>query len=276
MKSPRGRKAGKTAAKPATPARGKKGNNLIDPESRKLFLVHFNAYVAADEKVRRAQNAKRTLEKTIKSDGFKISQIKDAVLLSTPEGEAQFKQEMANRLLAAQYVGADIGEQLSLFMDEPRVPATDRAAKEGQADAAQNKAMRPKYDPSTPQYKAYADAYHEEQGRQVKAGIGKLDAKSAAANAKAGKSPAKAATGKKRGRPAAKKGANAEPAKGSERTLIPKAEKDAKAAARAPKADAGPPRAAVTRSQVRARTGADAKAEAESYFSKKGDTAGNA
>ena len=275
MKSPRNRAGAKKAAapKPATPAKGKKGNNLIDPESRKLFLVHFEAYIGVAKRVTDAQNARRKLEKTIKSDGFKMSQIKDAILLSTPEGEAQLKQEMANRLLAAQYVGADIGEQLSLFMDEPRVPATDRAAKEGQADAAQNKAARPKYDPSTEQYRAYMAAYGEEQGRQVKAGIGKLDAKAAAANKNGGKAPAKkAATGKKRGRPAGAKAAADAP----KSTLITAADKAAKAAKAAPKTDAGPPRAAVTRSQVRATSGAAAKADAESYFSKKGDTAGNA
>ncbi|MTV64670.1 hypothetical protein, partial [Streptococcus pneumoniae] len=65
-----------------------------------------------------------------------------------------------------------------------------------------NEAAVPKYDPSTEQYRAFMDGYHEEQARQVKAGIGKLEE-----GPKGGKKGKKAktaapASGKKRGRPA--------------------------------------------------------------------------
>src|ERR1019366_8670703 len=113
----------------------------------------------------------------IKGDGFSVMQVKDAIWLATPEGEAEFKAEIANRMLAAAYVGADIGEQLSLFLDHERTPLIDRAYKEGQACAMENRAAVPKYDPSTDAYKAFMEGFHDEQGRMVKKGIGKLDAK---------------------------------------------------------------------------------------------------
>ena len=117
----------------------------------------------------------RTLGKTIKADGFSMRQIKLSIQLETPEGEADFKASVANDLLAAQYVGATIGSQLSMFMEPDRTPAVDIAADEGQKDAIEHKPAKPKYDPSTPQHKAYMTAYADEQGRQLKAGIGKLD-----------------------------------------------------------------------------------------------------
>lgn len=191
-------------------AKAKKTDNLVDPDMRKLFLVHRDKYADLKEKVDKASNNLRTLVKTIKGDGFSLMQIKDAIQLSTPEGEAEFKAEMANRMLAAAYVGADIGEQLSLFLDHDRTPAVDRAWKEGQARAMENKTLECRYAPETEQYRAFAEGYHAEQERQVKKGIGKLDAK--AGNGKGAKAAPKSANGAKaakagkvpgkRGRPA--------------------------------------------------------------------------
>jgi hypothetical protein len=255
----------KGQAAPAKPAA--KIHNLVDPDIRKLFLVHRDAYAKAKKKVDDAQNAFRTLQGVIKGDGFKIIQIKDAIWLSTPEGEAEFKAEISQRLLAAAYVGAEIGSQLSLFLEPDRTPATERARHEGELAAIEHKTHAPPYDASVPQYKAWSEGFYAEQERQIKGGISKLDDKKAAANAKGGK---------KRGRPA--KGPNADPPAGAQRTLIPKAEKEAKAAARAVKPPE-PPRtkpsaAPVTRSTIKAEKEA-ARETAESYFSKS-EPAGNA
>jgi hypothetical protein len=63
-----------------------------------------------------------------------------------------------------------------MFIDSvDRTPAVDIAADEGTKDAMEHKVAKPKYDPSTPQHAAYLTAYHDEQARQLKAGIGKLD-----------------------------------------------------------------------------------------------------
>ena len=164
----------KTKAKEPKSAGSK--SNSVDPEKRALFLADKSAYEKASEKLKKAQAAVRTLGKTIKADGFSMRQIKLSIQLETPEGEADFKASVANDLLAAQYVGATIGSQLSMFMEPDRTPAVDIASDEGIKDAMEHKVAKPKYDPSTPQHAAYLTAYHEEQARQLKAGIGKLPA----------------------------------------------------------------------------------------------------
>ncbi len=255
-------------------------NLLVDPALKKQFIEMRDHWEGLNATAEKFAGKRRQYEGEVKKAGFSMQQVKDSVWLKTPEGEAEFKAEIANRLLAAAYSDADIGDQLSLFLDHNRTPAVDRAYKEGQTRAMENKRLECKYDPSTEQYRAFVEGYHEEQGRQVKAGIGKLDAKSVKANKKGGNGakPAKADAkpAGKRGRP---KKLAAEPASASPARLITKAEKEAKAAARAPKADAGPPRrpvaAPVTRAALAASKAA-AKEEAESYFSLSDKTAGNA
>jgi hypothetical protein len=245
---------------------------LVDPKLKKSFIECRDHWQSLNDRANSAAAKRRQYQKEIKESGFSMQQIKISLLLQTPEGEAEFKAEMANRLLAAAYSDADIGDQLSLFLDHDRTPAVDRAYKEGQSSAMKNEAAVPKYDPDTDQYRAFMEGYHAEQERQVKAGIGKLDTgkggkgKGAKASAKGAKPAGK------RGRPAGsgKKGANAEPPTGSERTLIPKAEKDAKAAARNAKPSAPPRKPAavpVTRASLAASKAA-AKDDAESYFTK--------
>lgn len=249
-----------------------KNDNIVDPKLKRTFIEMRDHFQTLDDRAKGAAAKRRQYLAEVKEAGYSLQQIKISLLLQTPEGEAEFKAEMANRLLAAAYSDADIGEQLSLFLDGDRTPAADRAYKEGQTLAMKNEAMVcTKYAPETDQYAAFVSGYQDEQERQVKAGIGKLDAKEAKKNAKGSKAkPAKVAKpGKKRGRPA--KSATEAPAEANGARLITKAEKEAKAAARAPKADAGPPRRPaaqpVTRATLAAQKAA-AKEEADSYFSR--------
>ena len=266
MKSPRKAKE----AKPAKAAKVTAAHNLIDPALKKTFIEMRDQWVILNDRANSTAAKRRQYQKEIKEAGYSMSQVKISVLLQTPEGEAEFKAEMANRLLAAAYSDADIGEQLSLFLEPDRTPAVDRAYKEGQSCAMRNEAAVPKYDPSTPQYTEFMRGYHDEQERQVKAGIGKLEAKAPKADKPKGK----------RGRPPgpAKKAA-AEPAAAPERVLITRAEKDAKAITRILKGDSGPPRKPVVEPVTRASLAASkakAKEVADSYFSKSSDTKGSA
>lgn len=173
--------------------------------------------------------------------------------MSTPEGEAEFRAEIANRLLAAAYSDADIGDQLGLFLDNNRTPAVDRAYREGQTQAMENRAMETKkYAPDTEQYRAFVTGYQEEQERQILQGIKKKeDAPVPQKGAKRGPKGKKAkaaasAEGKKpRGRP---------PGSG-------KAGKDAAPPRR-------PSTAPVTRATLAAQQAEAAEAEEGSYFSK--------
>jgi hypothetical protein len=250
-----------------------KTDNQVDPKNKKTFIEMRDQWVILNTRANSSAAKRRQYEKEIVEAGFSKQQIKISVLLQTPEGEAEFKAEMANRMLAAAYSDAAIGDQLSLFLEPDRVPATDRAAKEGQSAAMRNEAHSPPYDASVPQYKAWSDAFYAEQERQVKEGIGKLEAKDAKSGKKAKKSTAKVSKpAGKRGRPAKK--ATEAPAEANGTRLITKAEKQAaieKIARRSVGADAGPPRRPaaqpVTRATLAAQK-AQAREDADSYFSK--------
>lgn len=164
-KAPKEPKAAKAAA----------GSNTIDPEKRALFLADKDAYAKAVDKQKKATAAVRNAAKTIKADGFTLRQVKLAIQLETPEGEADFKSLIANDLLAAQYAGAAIGSQLSMFLEPDRTPAVDAAYADGQKASMENKAPKPPYDPSTPQHQEWLRGFHDDTERRTKAGITKLD-----------------------------------------------------------------------------------------------------
>jgi len=152
------------------------GSNTIDPEKRAIFLSDKDRYAKAIERQKKTTADVRNAAKAIKADGFTLRQVKLAIQLESPEGEAEFRSLIANDLLAAQYAGAQIGSQLQLFLeDKDRTPSADMAADEGTRDAMQNKPAKPGYDPSTPQHASYMAAYGDEQGRQVKGGIKPLN-----------------------------------------------------------------------------------------------------
>jgi hypothetical protein len=240
-------------------AKVSKNDNLIDPKLKRSFIEARDHWKSLDDRANSAAAKRRQYQKEIKEAGFSMQQIKDSLRLMTPEGEAEFKAEIANRLLAAAYSDADIGEQLSLFLEDNRTPAADRAYKEGQTSAMKNEAAVPKYAPDTDQYQAFMQGYHDEQGRQVKSGIKKLET-----------APEKPAKGRKVAKP--EKAAKAPGKRG----------RPPGSGKKAAKADEAPPRRApaqpVTRAALAAQRAAGAAAqpqeEADSFFTKA--PAGNA
>jgi len=60
-----------------------------------------------------------------------------------------------------------------MFLEPDRTPAVDIARDEGERDALAKQPAKPKYDPSTPQHKAYMDAWHHANSG-LAAGMGKL------------------------------------------------------------------------------------------------------
>lgn len=179
MKKPRLPKAEKPAKEPKAPKAGKTakrtevaGSNTLDPEQRALFLSDKEKYAKAIEKQKKATADVRNAAKTIKADGFTLRQVKLAIQLDTPEGEAEFRSLIANDLLAAQYAGAEIGSQLALFLeDKDRTPSVDIAYDEGVRDCIAGKTAKPGFAPDTPQAAKYLQGYHDETARRVKGGI---------------------------------------------------------------------------------------------------------
>lgn len=159
------------AAKAAPPTNEPKA----DPQMRELARHHRDKYVKLKERLGKAQADMRLLGKEVKGDGLSMRQIKLMVELSTPEGEAAWRMTVANDLIAAQYQGAAIGQQLALFLEPDRTPAVDIAYDLGVQDSIDGKAAKPPFDPSVPQHEKYMAGYHAETERRLKAGIQKLE-----------------------------------------------------------------------------------------------------
>ncbi len=179
MRKPRLDKADKPPKEPKADKAPKvstvAGSNTMDPDMRALFLKDKESYSKASEKLKKAQADIRQIGKTIKSDGFSLRQVKLAIQLDSPEGEAEFKSLIANDLLAAQYAGASIGSQLQLFLEPDRTPAVDTAYADGQKASMEGKSAIPPYDPSTPQHMRWMEGFNDDTDRRIKAGIKPMD-----------------------------------------------------------------------------------------------------
>lgn len=178
MRKPKIDKAEKEPKAPKTPkpAPITAGGNAIDPDTRALFLNNKDKYAKAFERQKKATADVRNIAKQIKADGFTLRQIKLAIQLDSPEGEADFRSLIANDLLAAQYAGAAIGSQLQLFLEDvDRTPAADRAYFEGQEESMKGGTANPPYDPSTPQAQEWLRGFNDDTERRINAGIKPLD-----------------------------------------------------------------------------------------------------
>jgi hypothetical protein len=172
MKKPQIAKVDKAPKAPKEPKK-RATSNAVDPEKRAVFLSDLEQYNKAVEKQKKAADGVAKAKAQIKDDGFTLRQIKVAIQLNTPEGEAEYKMQVANDLLAAQYAGAAIGSQLSMFLEPDRTPAVDRAFDEGTAASMKGESAKPPYDPSTPQHAKWLEGFHADTERRVKAGITK-------------------------------------------------------------------------------------------------------
>lgn len=194
-KKPKEKKEPKAKIKAAAPeAKGSTpGDNLHkpDPKLRELARHHRDKFITVKAAVKAAAKRMRDLTAQIKADGLTVRQIRLMVDLMTPEGEAAWKATIAGDLMAAQYQGAAIGQQLSLFLEPDRTPAVDIAYDQGTQDCIDGKAARSPYDPSVPQTASYLKGFADEQERRLKNGIKKLEPEDQTARA--------AALGKARG-----------------------------------------------------------------------------
>lgn len=173
-KKPRKVRASKPDGKPAAIVAG---SNTLDRNKQALARTHRDQYVKTAEAQKKANRAMTKLKKLIKDDGLNVSQIKIMVDLMTPEGEAAFKASIASSLQAAQWQGAEVGNQLDLFREPDRTPAVDQAYEFGVQDCMDGKTAKSPFDPSLPQSQSYLKGYHDETERRVTAGIKKTEPK---------------------------------------------------------------------------------------------------
>ena len=140
---------------------------LTDDEVRALFLRDKDAFKVAQGKLDAATAEVRNVRKRIKADGFTVVQIKAAIAMETPEGEALIRDEIHERLQAAMWVGVPWGAQLDLFDQPDRTPLVDRAYDEGKQASMENRPAKPRYEPDTEAYRSYMAGYHEHQRELV-------------------------------------------------------------------------------------------------------------
>lgn len=160
------------AAKPATPRAGhNSGKELTADERQTLFLRDKDAYIRDLAAQKKATKAFQDTCKRIKADGFTNKQIKAAIEMDTPEGEARVRAEVLDILQAAKWVGShQMGNQLDMFQEPDRTPSVDKAYDEGKRTSMENKPAAPVYAPETEQYRHYMQGYHDHQ-RELAGGL---------------------------------------------------------------------------------------------------------
>lgn len=141
-----------------------RSNQLTEDQQRALFFNHVNLY-EKELAAKKAQDKKfRDACKLIKSEGTSIDDVKLAISLQDPEGEAAEKAKVENNLRIAKWLNVDYGHQFT-FLEAPE--SADKAREEGKIAGLKGVPKKPPHDPSVPQYKAWMEGYDE--GQQVMA-----------------------------------------------------------------------------------------------------------
>lgn len=161
------------AAKPAGAVKAHNTAALNDQRTedqvREGWLHHREVWnqMTARQKVLNKQW--KDVKAALKADGYKVGQMKIADSLSGSEKqEAKVHGEVHDRLQVAYWMGHPMGAQFDLFTQPDRTPAVDRAYDQGKQASMENKACKPPYDASTPQYERYMAGYQDHQGKLAK------------------------------------------------------------------------------------------------------------
>lgn len=164
----------KSAPKQDTVKAPKPGVNDTDEQNRALFLHHLPKVADLKDKVAKATANLRNAYKAAKADGFLKADFDTAFEIQGAEGEKKRKAAIARSLQIARWLGCDLGAQLDMFVEDPLVPAADRAYEEGKTDSMLGKSAKPGYDPSTEQHRRYMAGFHDATETRIKGGITKL------------------------------------------------------------------------------------------------------
>lgn len=142
----------------------RKNSELTEDEKRALLFQHKGLYEKALAEKKAADAKLKNVCKLAKSELGKgaVDDIKDAIALDQPEGEAAHRAEIERKLRIARWMGASVGTQFSFAED--MTPATDRAYEDGKRAGLKGEAARPPHDPSVPQYGKWMEGWHAGQG----------------------------------------------------------------------------------------------------------------
>jgi hypothetical protein len=160
-------------------------NGPGDDAIRALFLQHRGPWNSFKAKLKAVQELGKDVKAALKADGFLVKEFEVADDLATVKGEAKVTGDVTLRLRVARWIGHPMGAQLDLFAqpNKPTLSVVDQARDDGKRAAMEHETPKPPHAPETEAYKAWMEAYHEEQGRQVRALIKPPDGANGAAAA---------------------------------------------------------------------------------------------
>lgn len=145
-------------------------------EIKQNFLHHWGVWKRVSAKQKLLDKEWTETKAALKADGHKVGQMQIADdLHGSPKSEAKVHAAVHDRIHVADMTDHPMGQQMDLFNQPDRTPAVDRAAAQGKRDFMENKAAKPPYDPSTPQYASYMKAYGDTQSAALKKGIKPLE-----------------------------------------------------------------------------------------------------
>lgn len=127
----RPKKTAPTSEKPVTTLHNEAAAraDLTEDQQRANLALAVTAYQASLKNKNDYAAEHLKVCKRIKGDGVDIADVKTAIALQTPEGEASLKAKMAAEARVARWMGSAIGTQFGLFEED--ITSEDKAFQAG-------------------------------------------------------------------------------------------------------------------------------------------------
>lgn len=116
---------------------------LDDDQLQALFFKHKAEYEKALKAKKAADAEIKLVAKRLKAEGTKLSDVKVAIALESPEGEADLRDKIERELRVARWLGLPVGTQLSLLDETDRTPSDERAFEEGKRSGLKGEPASP-------------------------------------------------------------------------------------------------------------------------------------
>lgn len=148
-------------------------NQLTEDQMRALFFQHKDNYEVALSDKKTADARLKNVCKTARAELGKtaVLDIKDAIALEEPEGEAAHRADIERKIRIAKWMNSPIGTQFTFAED--MTPSIDRAFDEGKRIGLAGAPCNPPHDPSVPQYARWMEGFHEGQAVLANGGFKK-------------------------------------------------------------------------------------------------------
>jgi hypothetical protein len=144
---------------------------LTDEQKQVLWFQAKKQILALKATIASETGKLRNVFKTLKADlGLTRADVDFAISLDNDEDDKALTTHR-RRMELARWEGHPIGTQPDLFDGVDRTPAVDKAKARGKKDGLAGNPCDPQADPSTPQYGAYMEAFHEGNAELARSGI---------------------------------------------------------------------------------------------------------